>query len=429
MSRANWARWESEARKAEKQALELDLRAHSFPIRAELFLQAAKIARKSARYYELAVQSTSDRFQQSVSLANHYINLGNSYKSLGNFFYYSEQPLRAARFFERAAHQYALSDSHTPASLGNYADFIKDSAAHQVELWALVADCKGKDAKLQDNWTEALNYFIQEKRNWRRLVELEGDYGESVNRKALIESAEREIQICRLVISLRNKDFAAGIEHAESALAAAEKAFQEEPRWFGYKKALTSAISLRESVKVFTSVLKQAGITNQLVDRFQHLSERTEQHVNNLVTYKFEREVESYFRRELQYMYASCRYKPPYLGREIDVFASKGQQRTTITVCECRLRFNNRPIDGEEISKFSELASNVRKYEKAKAAKEGRKVTIHAWFVTNADTVEKDAIVIAKKNNIKIKRANVPKGREQLIKDTSWQVSDINDLQ
>jgi len=117
VSEISSSKWEIRACEAEKEALKLDAEAHSFPEKEELFLEAAKIARKSARYYEFARQSTSDQFQQSIFLANYYINIGNSYKSLGNFFYYSKQPMRAAKFFERAAKQYALADSRIPTTL------------------------------------------------------------------------------------------------------------------------------------------------------------------------------------------------------------------------------------------------------------------------------------------------------------------------
>lgn len=429
MSRANWARWESEARKAEKQAFELDLRAHSFPIRAELFLQAAKIARESARYYLLAMRSTTDLGWKSIALANYYIGIGNSYKSLGNFFYYSEKPARAAKFFERATAQFALSDSHTPSNLEEYSDLIRDSIAHQTLLKALVADCNGKDAKLRNDWMEALKHFIHEKEMLRKLETLEGKYAHSINKKALIESTERDVQICQMMISFINHNFAQAMECAESALAAAEKAFQEEPSWFGYQKALKSAISLKESVKSFSGLLKQVGITEELKDRYERFLDETDSCLDNFAAYKFETEVESYLRRELQYTHSFCRYKPPYLGRQIDVFASKGDQRTTITICECKLRFNNKPIDYDEIERFSELANTVRKHEGEKAAREGRKVTTYAWLVTNADSAEEGAFVIAKKNKIEIKHAEIPKGRERLIKDASWQVSSIGDLQ
>ena len=126
------SKWEIRARKEEKEAFKLDKEAHSFPIKEELFLEAAKIARKSARYFEFARLDTNDPLQQSINLANFNINIGNSYKSLGNFFYYSEQPTRAAKFFERAAKQYALADSQIPISLVRYVNIIQDSLAQQA---------------------------------------------------------------------------------------------------------------------------------------------------------------------------------------------------------------------------------------------------------------------------------------------------------
>jgi hypothetical protein len=175
-------------------------------------------------------------------------------------------------------------------------------------------------------------------------------------------------------------------------------------------------------------LLKQAGIADKRMRAIQQFQEKTDAYLDNLASYKFEREVESYLRRELQYTYSHCTYKPPYLGQQIDVYASKGEKVVTITICECKLRFNNRPIDITEIEKFRELASDVRDYEKEKATREGKKVTLHAWLVTNADSVEKKVATTAKRNEIKIKYAEIPKGRERLVKDTSWQVSKLRDL-
>jgi hypothetical protein len=425
----NWTEWMTEAKKAEAYAFELDKKAHSFPIGLKLFLEASGIARKSAGYYQLAAKRTNDPLRRSIALANYHISIGNCYKSLGNFFYYSEKPARAAKFLERAAAQFALSDSYTSPNLREYSNLIRDSTAHQTLLQALVADCYGKDAKLRSDWVGALKHFSEEKEILQRLEALEGDYAQSINKNALIKSTEREIQVCYLMLSFINRDFTQALEHAESALAAAEKAFQEEPDWFGYQKALKSAISLRESLKSFSSLFKHLGIAEVLKDNFEHLLSENESHLDNLASYKFEREVESYLRRELQYTHSLCRYKPPYLGRQIDIFAFKGDQRTTITICECKLRFNKKPINSKEIERFSKIANTVRKHEGEKAAKEGRKVTTYAWLVTNADSAEEGAVAIAKKNKVEIKHAEIPKGRERLIRDTSWQVSGINDLQ
>jgi hypothetical protein len=421
-------KWETKAREAEKEALKLDAEAHSFPIKEELFLEAAKTARKSARYYKFAGQSTSDKLQQSIFLANYYLNIGNSCKSLGNFFYYSKQPMRAAKFFERAVKQYALADSRIPITLNRYLNVIQDSAAHQTQLLALIADCNGKDAKMRNDLTQALSHFMQEKEHWIRLEEIAGDYARSVNSKALIKSAEREIHVCRLMISLKQRDLAEALEQAELALDAAIKAFQENPSWFGYKEALMATISLKESLNTFSSLLKQAGIADKMTRAFRQFQDKTDDYLDNLASYKFEREVESYLRREFQYTYSHCNYKPPYLGQDIDVYASKGEPVVTITICECKLRFNDRPIDVAEIEKFCNLASAVRNHEKEKATREGKRVTLHAWFVTNADSVEKEAATTAKRNKIEIKHAEVPKGREHLVKDTSWQVSKIRGL-
>jgi hypothetical protein len=424
-----WRIWESEARKMEEQAFKLDEEAHSFPVNLRLFLDATKLSRKSAEYHKIAMQTTHSSFFRSISAANYNIAIGNSFKSLGNFFYYSEQPTRAAKFFERATCQYALSDSQIPKSLSNYSSVIRDSIAHQIELQALVADCQGKDAKVRNDWNEALNHFRRDKEILLRLEKLEGGYAQSINKKALVESAEREIQVCQVMLSLREKNFPQALEYAESALAAADKAFKEDQEWFGYQKALRLTIFLIDSLKNYAKLAKYVEMAKVAKDKFKKFLEDTDSCLDNLASYKFEREVESYLRRELQYTHSFCGYKPPYLLRQIDVFASKGDLKTTITICECKLRLKHKPIDIEEIERFSELAYAFRKHENKKAGKEGRRLTIYAWLVTNADSAKKEAVTLAKKNKIEIKHAEIPKGRERLTKDTSWQVSNIYDLQ
>ena len=426
MSRASkddWDIWVSKAEATEDYAIRLDKEAHCFPIDIALFLKAAKYSRKSAKHQRLASQSTDDPLLKSISLANHYIMNGNAYKSLGNFFYYSSKPSRAGRFFERAAAQHALAKSQIPPDLNDYSDRVQDSIEHQMELQALVADCNGMVAKGEENWTEALKHFRLEKERWGKLKSLGGNYARSLSIDAKTSSTEREIQICQAMISIDNSDFAQGLEHAEAAVLAAEKTLQEKPAWVYYQKALISAVSLMEKLSHIIGLLK---LSEDLKSKFETLMKKKQSFLINFVSYKFQREVESHLRSEYQYTQTICNYKPPYLrGREIDVYASKGARRTTITICECKLKLNDQPISADEVKKFSELSKVVREYEQQKARKEGKQVTIYAWIVTNANSVEEPALVIAKETKIRIKQADIPKDLARLFHDVNWSVSQL----
>ena len=85
-------------------------------------------------------------------------------------------------------------------------------------------------------------------------------------------------------------------------------------------------ISLKESLNTFSSLLKQVGIADKMMRAFQQFQDKTDDYLDNLASYKFEREVESYLRREFQYTYSHCNYKPPYLGQDIDVMLLKVNQ-------------------------------------------------------------------------------------------------------
>lgn len=133
-SEDNWRKWVSKAEEAENHALKLDRDGHSNPTNIGLFLEAAKYSRRGAEYQRLASKSTDNQIQKTVALSNYCIMTANCYKSLGNFFYYSSRPARAAKFFERAAMQHAVSKSHIPPELNNYATLIQQSSAHELEL-------------------------------------------------------------------------------------------------------------------------------------------------------------------------------------------------------------------------------------------------------------------------------------------------------
>jgi hypothetical protein len=421
----DWDTWVSKAIVAEEHAKRLDREAHSFPINVDLFLKAAKYSRESAKYQQLASQSTDDSFKKSTALTNYFIMKANVYKSLGNFFYYSLKQLRAAGFFERAARQHALSASHLPLDIDDYSMHVQDCIEHKTELQALVANCKGAIALDSENWTEALEHFTLEKKLWKNLKSLGGKYAQSLHIGAAIKSAEREIQVCKTMICFENSDFVRASKHAESALVAAEKTLQEYPDWIYFQKALTRTVTLKEKL---ANIMNLSSALGDLASKFETIFEKTQSFLDNLVSDKFVKEVESYLRREYQYHNTRCKYKPRYLGREIDVYASKGEEKTTITICECKLRLGNQPINVDEIERFSKLSRAVRQYEERKANQEGRRVTVIAWFVTNTNSVEDKAIAIAKENNVKIMQASIPKDCKSLCSDANWSVSRLRRL-
>ncbi len=72
----------------------------------------------------------------------------------------------------------------------------------------------------------------------------------------------------------------------------------------------------------------------------------------NYMSRIYEDAIADYLRKIYQYN-TTPRYKPEYLqGGEIDVFAEKGLMPKNITICECKLRFNEAPITLQEIKKF-----------------------------------------------------------------------------
>jgi len=114
-------------------------------------------------------------------------------------------------------------------------------------------------------------------------------------------------------------------------------------------------------------------------------------------------------------------FKPKYLkGKEIDVFAEKGIKQKKITVCECKLRFNDRPITLDEIEYFHKKIKLIEKNETLRSH-----VQFQFWFVTNTEKQEKDVPKFAKKHGIKLKKAHISKNWK---KRSDWAVGKITDI-
>lgn len=139
----------------------------------------------------------------------------------------------------------------------------------------------------------------------------------------------------------------------------------------------------------------------------------------------FELEVENFLRRKYGYFNTDTRLKPPYLsGKEIDVIARKDvlSGKNTVTICECKLRFNDTPITENEIQEFAEKLRVIRDYEAEKAYKEGRGLKMYGWFVTNTQKVPERIIKLAEDNDIEIRIASLPKNWRRR---SDWKVLDL----
>ena len=97
------------------------------------------------------------------------------------------------------------------------------------------------------------------------------------------------------------------------------------------------------------------------------------------------------------------RYKPQYLdGKEIDVFAEKLTPRT-FTVCECKLRLNDKPIIDVEITSFANKKDLIIKNEKRNLDDR-----FHFWFITNTKKIPEEIKELAKRNKIDLKLGELP---------------------
>ena len=130
----------------------------------------------------------------------------------------------------------------------------------------------------------------------------------------------------------------------------------------------------------------------------------------NLQAKHFETCVQELLRSKYGYTDVIARYRPPYLeGKEIDVYARKGiiGERKAVTICECKLRFEKRDIQLEEIANFLEVALKVRQHESELIAKEGGSTKIEAWLITNS-IVSPGALETLRKNDIRVMIAKLP---------------------
>ena len=121
----------------------------------------------------------------------------------------------------------------------------------------------------------------------------------------------------------------------------------------------------------------------------------------NFLSRIFEDAIAEYLSSNYGYQ-TKCRIKPTYLHpREIDIFAEKGVDPKDITICECKLRFNESPLTLNEIEYFHQKTLKIIENESKRGT-----VKFHFQFVSNTDKLEEGLEEFAKMNKIEIKRSH-----------------------
>jgi hypothetical protein len=122
----------------------------------------------------------------------------------------------------------------------------------------------------------------------------------------------------------------------------------------------------------------------------------------NTLSHLFEFKVGEFLRQRYNYSKVLIRYKPVYLdGKEIDIYAEKGQIERSLTICECKLRLNNSPISLHEVESFGEKIPIIKEKEAIV-----HRTRFNFWFITNADFLDADVKVYTKREEIEIKSAS-----------------------
>lgn len=147
---------------------------------------------------------------------------------------------------------------------------------------------------------------------------------------------------------------------------------------------------------------------------------------SNLQARQFELCAQELLQSKYGYTDVITRYKPPYLkGNEVDVYARKGRvgEKKFVTICECKLRFENQEIQVGDIAKFIKIASKVKQHETEVIAKEGGSVKIRAWLITNA-TASPHTLEILHQNKISVQTAKLP---SNWIERADWKIQELKE--
>jgi len=405
----------------EDKAASFDKKGGEYPVQREQFLEAAEHSQKNARYWELASEWADDPILKAVAHANRHIALSNFYKSKGNYHYYGGEVKEARDFFTKALEEMEVAEKETPWDHVDPPVFL-DTQAHKFNLKALISGCEADIAKTKDDWKQALERYQESKKFHEEHMNYLKRLGKETKwLEANIWSTERDIQTCLSVIAIKRLDFEIASKHVDLAQQAAEKAFDLDPKWGYYRDIFKTVTSLHGQVQTLLTLSKMKDYAEGLEAVLDHFKNWMVSMSSRL----FEEATERYLREHYQYTTTSSPYKPPYLKTQIDVYASKGHQKKTVTVCECKLRVNDSPLNVDEVDCFARKVETLRKYETDRATQEGVACKVHAWLVTNATTAEKEAHDLARKKNIKLKHAMLP---QKWMKDAYWNIIEIVDL-
>lgn len=144
--------------------------------------------------------------------------------------------------------------------------------------------------------------------------------------------------------------------------------------------------------------------------------------MTNLHARIFENEVADYLRRQHSYAQPINRYTPPYLGRQLDVYATSRivGGTTRVTVCECKLTLDERTIGREEVLAFKKLAWIVRAKEVEYVQGTGGRLKFSAWFVTNSRNLSETRGIIDEEFRIMV--ARLPKN---WIRMDNWKIASL----
>jgi hypothetical protein len=140
----------------------------------------------------------------------------------------------------------------------------------------------------------------------------------------------------------------------------------------------------------------------------------------NFLARIFEDAVAQFYSAKHGYLFLTRR-KFKYLdGKEIDVFGEKTGDPKTITICECKLRFNDSKITLGELDYFHKKIIKVKENE----SKRGE-TKFHCVFISNSKNIEENVKEFAYDNNIEIRNALLPSDWQER---PNWKINEIKIL-
>jgi hypothetical protein len=142
----------------------------------------------------------------------------------------------------------------------------------------------------------------------------------------------------------------------------------------------------------------------------------------------FEGKVESWVRRQYRYPHVKHSADLPYLKKtagagEVDVLAFDYQcNPRRVLVCECKLRMpqkGSKLVNEEEVAQLVTTWQVVKDHEEQKARDEGYGVQVFQILVSNAEGITEQALVLARKYGVEIRRAVLPQDWHRY---TNWEI-------